>query len=836
MKKELFLVCLLLFIAPAFAAPPTVDFNWYVGSTLNPNPRVFQTVIFDPRITSGSTLKNLNWMFSTDGNINYYGGSQLFFDNFSDGSAADWNVFSGSWSAASNYLSTTSINAEIGKNGDFNIADANFQWNFTFTCFGAAPHECRTNLTNDNANTPSSKYRVQNVGTSIVLIKVGTGTLIDAGAGTFTFGTTYDVNVTRQSDGNWALFTQGVNRGTAIDTSTETSNFFFFLESTDTADEGRWDNFSLSNTSTINGDKNETHTFMSVGTKTVCLTAGNTDGNSTTCHDLNISGNLLLQVFDENTNTVLPSAQATFDGNSFFADSNGVISIDTPVSPSNFRVSVFDSNHHTRIFTFYLDSNSSITQQLYLIDTNTGRDIDFLVRDVNAVKYPGYFFRIEKNGKLVWKTATDNEAIIRAIPLSNLVKDYNWFIDLNTDTSTNLISYRNTTVQVNVPLNELNQSAITPYSVLVTDLTSIDQNALVAPFLFNVYPNTRSPYALTVDENAALYFPRYYHFRTKGGQTSYTIQPYLLRAVDGGVSGTFTVSDSLTQRSVPSYVFEFRTDVGMQASVLVESPQTDSAGKFLFTTITGKRYDLTVLNENGDIVEMGQFISSTSTEYFYDLFTGLITITDPNFGTVDINILVPEPGIGFFYKNDLNNYGLRFKIIKGGETLPTVSSVRVTLTQVGTVIADFNFSPAFPSTNYPSGTTFDVNFTNANQAYLVNVTISMSTSIGVITKGYKIPLRSILRPNTNIPNFGALVEEIGSVGGTFLWLIIAVSIGIGIRFTPLSGVGNSGLVFIIMAWTLMAGFINLIPITIAALACIGALAFWFLRNQPLGAR
>ncbi len=575
-------------------------------------------------------------------------------------------------------------------------------------------------------------------------------------------------------------------------------------------------------------DMNETHTFTTGGTKVICLTAGNNDSNVTFCNTIAIAQILGFKVFDENTHQRVPFPIALVDGNTFTGDASGNLSIVSPTVSHEAIIAIYATNYPPRYFTYLLDINASFQSSIYLLDLNKGRNIEFVVRDENATKYPNKFFEIQKDGNVVSRVYLDDKSLSAPLYLATLTSEYNWFVDQNSS-GTLIFDYNNSNLQILVPKNEATLETITPFGIQLSDITAIDINNLSVAQVFRIYPNTFHPYHITIDANNLSYFERYYDVRARGRQSNVLLQPYMLRAVDNGIPATMILKNSLSSISLQYYLFEFLTDVDSTANVLVESPQTDSAGTFIFTTVTGKNYFLKIYDPYGDLVKQGQFVSSTSNQYFLDLFTGVLSNIDPTIGTVDINLTIPQHD--FFFLNDSNNFGMVFFVTSTG---PSISSVNVLVTNDGTTLHNQTFTPSFPAVVFPSGTEFDANFFTSLNNINARVLITVTSSAGLVTRTYQFPLRQDSNPTVSFPGFDTFCSNVGQLGCSLIWLFIGLLLSIGLRFNPVFGVDNNGMFWVMAIWTGIAAFIGLVPYTIGFIAILAGASLWAIRNRPLG--
>lgn len=304
--KNIFFLFVALLSVSVYAAPPTVDFNF---SPLIPT--TLQTILFNPDITTSSDLHQLLWQFDTDGNVNYTSFSTYVLDdNFSNGDInAPVNWHGEGWTETGGLLTSPNgtddlVWAQLNQSFDVNLT---WDWNTSTTgAANAAGYGC---FARNNNSFGAGGYSVwSRVGETI---RFGTGcnaqsVLIDSGVTTVS-GTTYSIRVFRQMDGNWSFYVNGTYRGSAVNTSSMDMNYVLFSTGGVTSTFTIGD-LNVLKSNSVDEDRNESHIFVLPGNKTVCLTAQNNDGNSTTCKTvsvLNFNENPVISRFDYNVLTGL---------------------------------------------------------------------------------------------------------------------------------------------------------------------------------------------------------------------------------------------------------------------------------------------------------------------------------------------------------------------------------------------------------------------------------------------------------------------------------------------------------------------------------------------------
>ena len=311
--KRFFFFFVLLFCVSVSAVLPTVDFDWYQSGNKNATTFAFVSTIFDSNIITDSNLSLVTWQFDTDGNFTLEKDKNIVVsDNFDDGdytSNPTWWVTLGTWSAASNYLASSSGDANIFVGMDVNTIRADY--NFSFKLFYVAgSHDIYIYLSSkENGGMIDNSYNLlfQDIPGTVIFRKIvnGVPTTLITGP-TFEEDAWIELNLT-VINGIWGLDINGQNYGTTSDSTFTDFNKFVFRNSA--AVEGRLDDLNILSDQNIQVDFNVSHTFVEAGTKEICLTAQNSDGAATTCHDVivaqNPDANITIEEFQLNAITGL---------------------------------------------------------------------------------------------------------------------------------------------------------------------------------------------------------------------------------------------------------------------------------------------------------------------------------------------------------------------------------------------------------------------------------------------------------------------------------------------------------------------------------------------------
>ena len=631
MLSRFFLVsfCLLFLLATAFAAVPTVDFSWY-PTIVN----AFSDVNFDPSITTDVNLSLLAWQFGSDGNKNYFSiptddKNVIFSDNFNDGDISDWTQVSGTWTAASNYLSVSTDPAVIRH--DVNQpSDTNKHIDFTFYVTGAndvARFVWYSTADTIGTNGYGLSFTNNAGGGNEVLLRLEGGATLFQNSQAVSTGAYHDVNVYHDANGWIQVIMDGIVVGTASDTTYQDGNRIFFHHE-NAATEIRFDDLNYTEErAIIDFDKNETIHFSSAGNQNVCLTAQNNSGATTTCHLLDVNGAFRLTFFDENTGkqfapttiTVNNVAQS-LDGNSLVYSLAGVTTL------TDYTIRASDANKTEREW-LLVDKNqdSAIDINAFLLDTNLGRSIEFqLLNPTKTALLANAIVSFLRGNDYNYASIKQLDSSGKAIFFVNQDANYSLNIDADANGDSDY-NYSRIILTVLVPKNEDTLVDITPFRVEVSGLASYDINNLSASTTIPLFGNTVDYYLVNVSEaNPENYFSREYLQRHYGNPATAELQSYLVS--DAELSSTINVTSTPEGNPLSGIVVKaYRL---ISTDTLVESKQTDGAGNALFSFVIGKNYTIEFRQSDYDeTLIFSTTINATATVYYASLFLG-----DLNFG------------------------------------------------------------------------------------------------------------------------------------------------------------------------------------------------------------
>lgn len=392
-------------------ATPITDLNiniltppYYQGKDLN-----FQAT------WTGSDANVLYWNFETDQNVtNGTLSQQTFYSNdFSSQSITDWNIISGTWSAASSNLKGTAASGEISKNLG---SDANWLYTGVEVQFVVDAFNIAVGIYDGNSDATGTGYQFTTA-SSELKVKVNTaGSLVEilAVGGTINPGDTlrykFDIN------GLITVYQNGAIYATVTDTNYHSIDHIVVSNSTQNAAiDDILVRSLIAPTSRIQTGASQTYSYSTSGAKTVYLTTQNLDGNTTTSLDFTVLADTngpVLEVFDINSITgfgvvgkfnyelrCTDDFSSTIDYNL----SNNGVSLYSSTDANNTTVYLNNSqlNNGVNLITFTCtdgsgnstsDTNSitGASALFYLVNTETGVGLtgsaDYVAADINSFR------------------------------------------------------------------------------------------------------------------------------------------------------------------------------------------------------------------------------------------------------------------------------------------------------------------------------------------------------------------------------------------------------------------------------------------------------------------
>ena len=550
MGKKSFLVffCFLLLLAETVsAAVPTVDFFWQLGNDQNGVVAKNASVTFIPLISSNLFLNRIAWNFP-DSNIGgdfnrTYVSVQDFNDDFSDGNfLVDKNWIKASVDGWGNF----SLGANKRLKGEDQRGDLKSDFNFSYLNKSFVL-EYDMNLTDKGGAIVDSVYFFLGRGIApsatiptgyFVEMRDGAGTivfyrtdgattslLINSGL-TTTHDQVYSIRLERKTDGNFSLFVDDDYKGSAVDTTYTDFNFFDL----NIGFSGSETVFSVDNiffsTMSTTSDKNEMVEFPTIGAKSVCLTAGNNDGNATICKSATVSlGSPTILNFDFNYLTgfgfwdvnehFVLRCDSNFSSNRYQLYFNDVNVFDQNVSDNSYQYIDVNANAGTNTARFICTASDSSTTQtktvkLYaitfrIVNERTGLPITTFA-DFNRIRLTDF----DLNKHFDFNSASGNQVAFSSLSTDTLRLDINYSdsTELFKEYSMAVITDRNISLCVAQPAENFAQQIIV--SSIQTDQVVIQHSfsncyALAALTRY-AYQNNFSAQTFTINSPYSLYF------------------------------------------------------------------------------------------------------------------------------------------------------------------------------------------------------------------------------------------------------------------------------------------------------------------------------------------
>lgn len=592
-----FLLALSSFVT---AVVPDVNFNIIPSTGFTG-----QNIIFDPVVTPNGTLSNLQWQFDSDGNTNYFGGqTNIVYADF-DTNFDNWVVQNGSASIVSNSLQTGSVDTTISKNisyGD-NNSILNVYTRMKITTAGNAVFA----FNEDDVTQVPSSYNIALVSSLLEMrFRLGTTNILTIQG--ISLGTYYDINAVRSSDGNWSFYVNGSYVSSTIDNSSIIDgNIAKLIYDDSSTGFANWEDVIIFSGSTnIPYDQNQNHVFNTAGTKNICLTAGNPDGNKTTCNNLIINNGVTITILDEESNLAINGASVTIDSNTQTTDSSGQVFFNTDTISFPITLQVSATNYSDRNF-YYLTNNGLLQDKnIGLRSSSETSSISFRFYAPNqTTTLNNRLIVVTRNNAISGRNITDSTGFTNFV-LAPTDGNYNFLIypvGIDVNSSTIDYNYLGVSVTINRPKDESTSSSINGnFSLTVGGLGLQDYNS-VGSFPFSsiaILGNTQEAYTLrVVDTNSTgqVYYARQYVMQTTGDTSSLTINPYLIKIIDGTLIN-LRVIDIPSNLSIPNV--RVTLNIGISGiNTVVEDIITDSAGISQVVMSSQKIYNFNVTSPNG---------------------------------------------------------------------------------------------------------------------------------------------------------------------------------------------------------------------------------------------
>lgn len=677
MKFFFLISLLLLFSTSAWAVAPVVDFNFSPATALTG-----EQITFNPTISTSLDLNGLYWGFDTDTNINY---TRFFLpaasgkiDNFTAANGTDLNTYSGDWNSFadttgwynriySNQLRSYAVNNGVGGSATFqlNNYDVNFlelsndtiSFTTTFIDFNhiaGSTHDFSLQMIRPGDQNLLANFLLQrsSSGGAITLLSRIRGNIVDTNTvlandvlkiqikrkGVYV----YDINFTRNGLILASLIDQNLNSDTFRFNGRFTAGGVGTGEGWGVIDDFNWAGggpATFNPVSPISLTKSENHTFTTSGTKNVCLTAENTDGNATSCHSIEIKDFVQLHVQDDLNFDGIENAIINFDGNTISTNANGDANILTDIITFPLTLTVSKTGYDSRNF-YYLTSEGLKQDFTFsLREENISEDISFQFFAPNqTTKLSNRVISVSKSGALSGRQLTDSQGIL-SFNLDSQDSNYSFLIyPVGIDQNHTLIDYNYSTVTVTIEQarNEADNTLITP-NLFTLDIGGLALKSYTSQSLplsnITILGNTIENYTLRIvddNSNGQQYSARNYLMQTKGDTSTLSITPYLVD-LDELVLVNITVKDlGIGNPTIPNIRLTLQTGIN-NTLVVAEEQLTNAAGTSKFSFLTQRQYIITAKNSNGTTT----FFPLSGTAYISDTSQSFDLFID--FNSSDLN-------------------------------------------------------------------------------------------------------------------------------------------------------------------------------------------------------
>lgn len=613
------------------------------------------------------------------------------------------------------------------------------------------------------------------------------------------------VSNTYQKDKNVHIYQypQDVNLNwTPITPSIETDVNFYGAAS----DDGSIANWFWRDNNAYFADAEDTNKLFTVaGDHNICLTVqDNHDLNKSKCYTISLGGRLKLYFFDENTlEPLVPTVQMA--GTSYDVNSEGYLTIGLGgFTTGTYELSAYDANHTIRYFVWDLNQFSTIDANLALLKTTEGKAISFKFYSpdktdalsnatVYVIRYNESTYSADSNFSSIRTTSSSGETSFF------LNTDANYLFHIVKGSST--YNYRGTVVTVNIPKNEKTLAQLTPYNIYVYGLKNESKIGSPDANTFLIFSDTVAYYQFNIDYNSD-YYPRNYYLKMQGGDTNYSLQPYLLE-IANSILTLFTIYNTYYQTTVPDVLLVAKRAVGGTEQVLVESVVSDISGTANLSLYSLDTY-LIEFYYNDELVTSGNLTASLSS------YKVNLDLRDINAGTY-----VSEQTSATITPADYNILaanGTDIDIAVSVATSGEIQSVRLRITQGDTVLSDTNHSTG-TITQTISGTNLD-----GNNFLVAEVTVTTENNVRMFRKKWAIQKAS----GYDLVNSLQQIPE--QIGAEWAMLIASIIIILACAFLTLNQLGNlasTGIVAMILL--VFFAVISWIPWLIVGIA--GAAAF-----------
>lgn len=470
-------------------------------------------------------------------------------------------------------------------------------------------------------------------------------------------------------------------------------------------------------------DANTTESFE-FGDYNICLDVNATDSDSnlffgTTCQILSVTGgHIRIQFVDENTSVALTNVTATFNSSDYDTNTDGFIDIPLAgLTIGTYTLTASDATHSARTFTFDLNQLSVIDENVVLLKTTKGSDIEFKfygddettilgdanisIKNATADKYAYIKAKTDSFGKATFFLNAEDHAY--SFEIEDNTGDYNYVSGI---------------IAVKRPKNIIDLNIITPFNITRDGIIGDFINSLSADINFNVFTNLVTPYGFLIDANSNPFYITSGSFSLIGDENFLEYQPYLVPtdADDGLEISIYTIDNQNNRKSLPGVLIELYTSIS-GVDTLVASKTSDGTGKAVMHFATNRPYTLKAYYEGKE--KLSIVIENPANNLFLYIETG----TFEDFEAQELVQVI-------WYYNTANLIPTN-NIINMLQTIvpiaTTIGDVNITISQSGSIFDTNGFTL---NTSVDTNISYDVNIAGLNQYLPLVVKISIYNTSG----------------------------------------------------------------------------------------------------------
>ncbi len=527
-------------------------------------------------------------------------------------------------------------------------------------------------------------------------------------------------------------------------------------------------------------------------------------------------GRLQLMFKDENTHGSIDPGTLTVNG-SADSTSSGLLHLDlNNISTADYTIRAETSGTYTTREWFWKDVNqfSVIDLNVTLLQDIYGQTDKFMFYDPPGTTIlPNTIIELRLPDVNVSERRQTDSAGKVSFFVNN--QDVNYFFRIY-DNNYEVYDYNMVIVKFEIPKDEDDLSAVSPFDLDVRGTGSVSFSGKTAPVFFHALPNTLSYYQLDLN-GGNTYLTRKREINYKGAPQTDVIQMYLPKAVDG-ITAAFYTLDTSDLSTVPNILIKSFKSITGEGRVEVQSVATDDSGTASLSFLVDNDYDFDFYDSDGGFL-FTKSLKINFTGYYVYLDTTEITQRAPPWEYVAIQVV---PSKGYL------------------EYSSTGGDVNVSIDTNGTIVSSWayiRYSNVFDSNidaNQSCGTTcgFTIPYASLIDETPIVVTVFVETENGLIRESsYSLYVFGAGSNDLVIQlSSAAFRSQFGCMNepgepcffllmlSSFIIIATVVAIGVGLT-TDMSAIG-----IIVMIEMAMFTYLNWVPPILTALAGLAVFA------------